>query len=80
MIPIHTPHQLIALNLSRYEQTGRAIENKILSDYLKGFSRRLEYIFKLERQGRISSQEAHAEIKLLWQQLEQTKQDLGVHC
>ncbi len=52
-------------------------ENLIFNANLQEFSQRVGYICALETNGKLSTEEAYQQIKALWDQLEQTKHQLG---
>lgn len=45
---------------------------------LQEFTQRASYIYNLQNTGKISPQEAFKRIEILWKQLEQSKQQLGI--
>ncbi|OYQ67137.1 hypothetical protein B9G53_01930 [Pseudanabaena sp. SR411] len=51
-------------------------ENLVFNANLQEFSHRVGIICGLETGGKISSQEAYLQVAELWQQLEQSKQNL----
>ena len=51
-------------------------QNLIFNANLQEFAQRLDYICALETNGKISSEEAYEQIKKLWKQLQQSKQEL----
>ena len=53
-------------------------ENLVFNANLQEFSRRVTYICCLETNGKLSPEEAYEKIKTLWQQLEQSKKELGI--
>jgi hypothetical protein len=53
-------------------------ENLVFNANLQEFSQRVSYITALETSGKISSSEAYCQIKTLWKQLKQSKQELGI--
>ncbi|PZO40034.1 MAG: hypothetical protein DCF19_12675 [Pseudanabaena frigida] len=62
---------------SRYYGTFTP-ENLVFNANLQEFSHRVSIICALETGGKISSQEAYAQVADLWQQLEQSKRNLLV--
>ncbi len=53
-------------------------ENLVFNANLQEFSQRVSYIAALETSGKISSEEAYCQIKVLWKQLKQSKKELGI--
>ena len=53
-------------------------ENLIFNANLQEFAQKVGYITSLETSGKISSQEAYSQIKLLWKQLKQSKKELNI--
>ena len=53
-------------------------ENMVFDANLQEFAQRVNYICGLETGGKISPEEAYQQIKRLWQQLEESKQRLGI--
>ncbi len=51
-------------------------QNLIFNANLQEFAQRLDYICALETNGKISAEEAYDQIKQLWKQLKQSKQEL----
>ncbi|MBE9169855.1 hypothetical protein IQ238_20775 [Pleurocapsales cyanobacterium LEGE 06147] len=51
-------------------------QNLLFNANLQEFAQRLDYICALETNGKISSEEAYEQIKQLWKQLQQSKQEL----
>jgi hypothetical protein len=51
-------------------------QNLVFNANLQEFAQRLDYICALETNGKISSEEAYEQIKKLWKQLQQSKQEL----
>lgn len=45
---------------------------------LQEFTQRASYIYNLQNTGKISPQEAFKRIEILWKQLEQSKNQLGI--
>jgi len=62
---------------SRYYGTFTP-DNLIFNANLQEFSHRVSIICALETGGKISSHEAHRQIAELWQQLDQSKQNLAI--
>lgn len=53
-------------------------ENLVFDANLQEFSQRVTYICCLEMNGKLSPQEAYEKLQTLWQQLEQSKKELGI--
>jgi len=53
-------------------------ENLVFNANLQEFSQRVGYISALASNGKISVEQAFVQIDTLWQQLEKSKQQLGV--
>ena len=53
-------------------------ENLIFNANLQEFAQKVGYITSLETSGKISSQEAYSQIKLLWKQLKHSKKELNI--
>ncbi|MEB3335902.1 MAG: hypothetical protein VKJ46_00445 [Leptolyngbyaceae bacterium] len=53
-------------------------ENLLFNANLQEFSHRVGFISCLETSGKLSPEEAYQEIKTLWKQLKQSKQQLGI--
>ena len=53
-------------------------ENLVFNANLQEFAQRVNYICNLETGGKMSSEEAYAQIKDLWKQLKRTKKQLGI--
>lgn len=53
-------------------------ENLVFNANLQEFAQRVSYICNLETAGKLSPEESYEQIQALWQQLKQTKQQLGV--
>jgi hypothetical protein len=51
-------------------------QNLVFNANLQEFAQRLDYICALETNGKISAEEAYEQIKHLWKQLQQSKQEL----
>jgi hypothetical protein len=51
-------------------------QNLVFNANLQEFAQRLDYICALETNGKISAEEAYEQIKKLWKQLQQSKQEL----
>lgn len=45
---------------------------------LQEFTQRASYIYNLQNTGKISPQEAYRRLEVLWKQLEQSKNQLGI--
>ena len=52
--------------------------NLVFNANLQEFSQRIEYICALETGGKITADAAYQEIKKLYKQLKQSKQELGI--
>lgn len=53
-------------------------ENLVFNANLQDFAQQVSYICNLETGGKISSEEAYAQIKELWHQLKRSKKQLGI--
>ena len=53
-------------------------ENLVFNANLQEFAQRVTYICSLETSGKIPPEEAYKQIKALWQQLKQSKKELGI--
>ncbi|MDF5719307.1 MAG: hypothetical protein PUP91_02205 [Rhizonema sp. PD37] len=53
-------------------------QNLIFNANLQEFAQKVGYITSLETSGKISSQEAYSQIKLLWKQLKHSKKELNI--
>lgn len=53
-------------------------ENLVLNANLQEFTQRVGYISALASNGKISVEQAYAQIDALWQQVEKSKHQLGV--
>lgn len=53
-------------------------ENIVFNANLQEFAQRVTYICSLETSGKIPPGEAYHQIKALWQQLKQSKKELGI--
>lgn len=53
-------------------------ENLVFNSNLQEFAQRVNYICNLETNGKITPVEAYEQIKNLWQELQMTKQSLGI--
>ncbi|MBO3460533.1 hypothetical protein G7B40_018440 [Aetokthonos hydrillicola Thurmond2011] len=53
-------------------------ENIVFNANLQEFAQKITYICSLETSGKISPEEAYHQIKALWQQLRQSKKELGI--
>jgi hypothetical protein len=53
-------------------------QNFLFNANLQEFSQRVCYLCNLQTLGKLSSQECYAKIELLWQQLTQSFQELGI--
>ncbi len=76
--------QSYPFRFSRVNSTGGAhaqtpsLQDQIFIEYLRSFAQRLEYISSLKLRGQLDPQRYYDETKLLWSQLQQTRQDLGM--
>lgn len=53
-------------------------QNLIFNANLQEFSQKVNYICALETNGKVSPDEAYEQIKTLWNQLQRSKQQLGI--
>lgn len=53
-------------------------ENLVFNANLQEFAQKVNYICNLETNGKISPADAYEQIKALWKQLKQTKEQLGI--
>jgi hypothetical protein len=53
-------------------------ENLVFNANLQEFAQRVSYICNLETAGKISPEQSYEQIKDLWQQLKQSKKELGI--
>lgn len=53
-------------------------ENLVFNANLQEFAQRVGYITNLEINGKLSPDEAYAQIKALWKQLKRSKKELGI--
>jgi hypothetical protein len=53
-------------------------ENLVFNANLQEFAVRVSYLCNLQTNGKLSPEEAYEQIKALWQQLDDSKQQLGV--
>jgi len=53
-------------------------KNIVFNANLQEFAQRINYVCNLETAGKISSEQAYREIKQLWQQLEISREGLGM--
>lgn len=53
-------------------------ENLVFNANLQEFAQKVGYICNLETGGKIPTEEAYKQIKLLWQQLKQSKKQLKI--
>lgn len=53
-------------------------ENLVFNANLQEFAQRVGYITNLETNGKLSPDEAYAQIKALWKQLKRSKKELGI--
>lgn len=53
-------------------------ENLIFNSNLQEFAQKVSYICNLETAGKITTTYAYQEIKKMWQQLKQSKKELGI--
>lgn len=63
---------------SRYRGNVKP-ENLVFNANLQEFSQRVSYICGLETNGKLTPNEAVQQIQSLWQQLQQSHQQLGIH-
>lgn len=54
-------------------------ENLVFNANLQEFAQKVGYITSLETNGKLSPPEAIAQIRALWKQLEQSKEQLGIN-
>jgi hypothetical protein len=59
-------------------QSPPNLEEKIFSECMQRFAERVGYIASLERHGRLSMERSYLEIMFLWEQLQQSRVDLGI--
>jgi hypothetical protein len=63
----------------RHSYRGRVNpESLVFNANLQEFSTQVSYIACLTTAGKLSAEEAHLQLQQLWQQLDRTKQQLGV--
>jgi hypothetical protein len=63
----------------RHSYRGRVNpESLVFNANLQEFSTQVSYIVCLTTAGKLSAEEAHLQLQQLWQQLDRTKQQLGV--
>ncbi|MBW4614520.1 MAG: hypothetical protein KME21_14845 [Desmonostoc vinosum HA7617-LM4] len=62
---------------SRYHGKFRP-ENLMFNANLQEFAQKVSYVANLETGGKLSPEEAYNRIQLLWKQLKQSKQELGI--
>ncbi|WP_421657603.1 DUF7219 family protein [Leptothermofonsia sp. ETS-13] len=53
-------------------------ENLVFNANLQEFSQKVSYICSLETNGKLSPEEAYLKIKYLWEELKQSKKQLGI--
>ncbi len=53
-------------------------ENLVFNANLQEFAHQVSYICNLETSGKLSPEESYQKLKMLWQQLERTKIQLGI--
>ena len=53
-------------------------ENLVFNANLQEFAQRVSYICNLETGGKLPPEEAYEQIKVLWQNLRQSKKQLGI--
>ena len=62
-----------------YPYRGKAKpENIVFNANLQEFAQRVSYICNLETAGRITSEQAYKQIKDLWEQLDASREGLGI--
>jgi hypothetical protein len=54
-------------------------ENLVFNANLQEFSQRVSYICDLETNGKLTPNEAVQQLRVLWDQLQQSHQQLGIH-
>ena len=54
-------------------------ENLVFDANLQEFAQRVSYICNLQTNGKLSPTEAYEQIKSLWQELRQSKKQLGIN-
>ena len=54
-------------------------ENLVFNANLQEFSQRVSYICGLETNGKLTPNEAVQQLRVLWDQLQQSHQQLGIH-
>jgi hypothetical protein len=52
--------------------------NLVFNANLQEFAQKINYICNLETAGKISSEDAYKQIKILWKQLKNSKKELGI--
>lgn len=62
---------------SRYQGHVKP-ENLVFNANLQEFAQRVTYICNLETNGKLSPEESYQQIKMLWEQLQQSKKQLGI--
>lgn len=62
---------------SRYRGAVKP-ENLVFNANLQEFSQRVGYICSLETNGKLSPEESFEKLEMLWNQLKQSKQQLGI--
>ncbi len=62
---------------SRYYGQAKP-QNLIFNANLQEFATRVGYITNLETSGKLSPEEAYAQIRALWKQLKRSKKELGI--
>jgi glyceraldehyde-3-phosphate dehydrogenase/erythrose-4-phosphate dehydrogenase len=72
------PVNRVSLREVDFDLSPLNTQENIFREYLKSFSRRVEMINRLQKAGKVSSDKAQAELKILWEQLQQTRHDLGL--
>ncbi|MBE9129945.1 MULTISPECIES: hypothetical protein [unclassified Coleofasciculus] len=53
-------------------------ENVVFNANLQEFAQRVSYICNLETAGKVDTEEAYTQIKVLWKNLRRSKEELGV--
>lgn len=72
-----TDHHSFLYPHSRYRGQVKP-ENLVFNANLQEFSQRVSYICCLETSGKLSPEESYQEIKSLWNQLKESKKQLGI--
>lgn len=72
------PTNGVSLREIEFDLCSTSTQDSIFREYLKSFSRRVDIINQLQKAGKITPEKAQSELKLLWEQLQQTRHDLGL--